>query len=61
MAKDGVKGATNVSENGGKVITQSAESCVVSAIAEEVRKMNMSLFDGDPVGMAQYIKETLTK
>lgn len=59
MAKDGVKGATNVFENGGKVITQSAESCVVSAIAEEVRSLKMSMFDGDPVDMAQYIKETL--
>jgi chemotaxis response regulator CheB len=59
MATDGVKGATNVFENGGKLITQSAESCVVSAIAEEVRKLNMSLFDGDPVSMAKYIKETL--
>jgi chemotaxis response regulator CheB len=58
MAKDGVKGATNVFENGGKVITQSAESCVVSAIAEEVRRLNMSLFDGDPESMAQYITET---
>ncbi len=61
MAKDGIVGATNVFENGGKVITQSAESCVVSAIAEEVRKLNMSVFDGDPVDMAQYIKETLAK
>ncbi|MCB1582355.1 MAG: chemotaxis protein CheB [Marinicella sp.] len=59
MATDGVKGATNVFENGGKVITQSAESCVVSAIAEEVRKLNMSLFDGDPVSMAEYIKESI--
>ncbi len=61
MATDGVKGAVNVFENGGKVITQSADSCVVSAIAEEVRKLNMSLFDGDPVSMAQYIKESITK
>ncbi len=59
MATDGVKGATNVFENGGKVITQSAESCVVSAIAEEVRKLNMSLFDGDPVSMAEYVKESI--
>lgn len=59
MATDGVKGATNVFENGGKVITQSADSCVVSAIAEEVRKLNMSLFDGDPVSMAEYIKESI--
>ena len=59
MATDGVKGATNVFENGGKVITQSADSCVVSAIAEEVRKLNMSRFDGDPVSMAQYIKDTI--
>lgn len=59
MAKDGVKGATNVFENGGKVITQSADSCVVSAIAEEVRSLKMSMFDGNPVDMAQYIKETL--
>ncbi len=61
MAKDGVKGAINVFENGGKIITQSADSCVVSAIAEEVRKLNMSLFDGDPVSMAQYIKQSITK
>jgi len=59
MAKDGVKGAVNVFENGGKIITQSANSCVVSAIAEEVRKLNMSLFDGDPVSMAQYIKQSI--
>ncbi|MCX7554764.1 chemotaxis protein CheB [Marinicella sp. S1101] len=59
MAKDGIRGATNVFENGGRVITQSAESCVVSAIAEEIRSMNMSMFDGDPTGMAQYIKENL--
>ncbi|MFC3194381.1 chemotaxis protein CheB [Marinicella sediminis] len=61
MAKDGVKGATNVFENGGKVITQSADSCVVSAIAEEVRRLNMSLFDGDPESMAQYITESTSK
>ncbi len=61
MATDGIVGATNVFENGGKVITQSAESCVVSAIAEEIRKLKMSLFDGHPVDMAQYIKETLSK
>ncbi len=61
MAKDGVKGATNVFENGGRVITQSAESCVVSAIAEEVRKLKMSMFDGEPAAMAEYIKQTLTK
>ena len=60
MAKDGVKGATNVFENGGKVVTQSAESCVVSAIAEEVRKLKMSMFDGEPAAMAEYIKQTLT-
>lgn len=60
MAKDGVKGATNVFENGGKVITQSAESCVVSAIAEDVRKLKMSMFDGEPSSMAEYIKQTLT-
>ncbi len=59
MAKDGIIGATNVFENGGKVITQSAESCVVSAIAEEIRNLNMSLFDGEPAAMAQYIKESL--
>ncbi len=61
MAKDGVIGATNVFENGGKVITQSASSCVVSAIAEEVRKLKMSVFDGEPTAMAEYIKATLTK
>jgi len=61
MATDGVKGAINVFENGGKVITQSAESCVVSAIAEEIRKLNMSLFDGNPADMAEYIKQTLAK
>ena len=59
MAKDGIKGATNVFENGGRVITQSADSCVVSAIAQEIRNLKMSMFDGEPVAMAQYIKETL--
>lgn len=59
MAKDGVKGATNVFENGGKVITQSAESCVLSAIAEEIRQLNMSMFDGEPASMAEYIKQTI--
>lgn len=59
MAKDGVKGATNVYENGGKVITQSADSCVVSAIAEEIRQLNMSMFDGEPAAMAEYVKQSL--
>lgn len=61
MAKDGIVGATNVFENGGKVITQAAESCVVSAIAQEIRNLKMSMFDGEPAAMAQYIKETLAK
>ncbi len=59
MATDGVKGATNIHDNGGVVITQSEESCVVSAIAEEVRKKNYSQFDGDPEAMAKYIKQHL--
>lgn len=59
MASDGVVGATNVFENGGKVITQSADSCVVSAIAEEIRVLKMSLFDGEPAAMAEYVKQTL--
>ncbi|WP_154222203.1 chemotaxis protein CheB [Marinicella rhabdoformis] len=59
MASDGVKGAINIHENGGIVITQSEESCVVSAIAEEVRQKNYSQFDGDPEAMAKYIKQNL--
>jgi len=61
MANDGVRGATNIFENGGKVITQSADSCVVSAIAEGIRKLKMSVFDGEPAAMAEYVKQTLTK
>ncbi|MGJ8662484.1 MAG: chemotaxis protein CheB [Marinicella sp.] len=61
MAKDGIVGATNVFENGGKVITQTADSCVVSAIAQEIRNLKMSMFDGEPAAMAQYIKETLAE
>lgn len=59
MASDGVKGAVNVHDNGGIVITQSEDSCVVSAIAEEVRQKNYSQFDGDPEAMAKYIKQNL--
>lgn len=59
MATDGVKGAINIHENGGVVITQSAESCVVSAIAEEIRNKNYSQFDGTPEAMAKYIKQQL--
>ncbi len=59
MATDGVKGAANIYGNGGVVITQSADSCVVSAIAEEVRQKKYSQFDGEPEAMAQYIKQQL--
>ena len=58
MASDGVTGAANVFDNGGTIITQTAESSVVSSISDEVRKMKMSRFDGNPSEMAQYIKET---
>ncbi|KAA3644344.1 MAG: chemotaxis protein CheB [Proteobacteria bacterium] len=59
MASDGVIGATNVFDNGGTIITQSAESSVVSSISDEVRKMKMSQFDGTPNEMAEYIKRNL--
>lgn len=59
MAKDGVVGATNVFENGGIIITQTAASSVVSSISDEVRKLNMSQFDGKPEEMARYITEKL--
>ena len=60
MASDGVTGATNVFDNGGTIITQSAESSVVSSISDEVRNLKMSRFDGTPEEMADYIKENLT-
>ncbi|MCX7544262.1 chemotaxis protein CheB [Marinicella gelatinilytica] len=60
MASDGIMGASNVFDNGGTIITQTAESSVVSSISDEVRKMKMSRFDGTPNEMAQYIKEKLT-
>jgi len=59
MAKDGVVGATNVFENGGTIITQTAASSVVSSISDEVRRLNMSQFDGKPEEMAHYITEKL--
>ena len=59
MASDGVIGATNVFDNGGTIITQSADSSVVSSIADEVRTMKMSRFDGTPSEMADYIKKRL--
>jgi len=59
MASDGVIGATNVFDNGGTIITQSAESSVVSSISDEVRTRKMSRFDGTPSEMAEYIKERL--
>ncbi len=59
MARDGVVGATNVFENGGTIITQTAASSVVSSISDEVRKLNMSQFDGKPEEMAHYITEKL--
>ncbi len=61
MASDGVVGATNVFENGGTIITQSAESSVVSSISDEVRAMKMSRFDGTPGEMAQFIKNRLNR
>jgi len=60
MASDGVIGATNVFDNGGTIITQSAESSVVSSISDEVRNRKMSRFDGTPNEMAEYIKKKLT-
>ncbi|GAA4814692.1 protein-glutamate methylesterase [Marinicella pacifica] len=61
MASDGVVGATNVFDNGGTIITQSAESSVVSSISDEVRALKMSRFDGIPKEMAQFIKERLNR
>jgi len=60
MASDGVIGATNVFDNGSTIITQSAESSVVSSISDEVRNRKMSRFDGTPNEMAEYIKKKLT-
>lgn len=59
MASDGVKGAIAVHDNGGTVITQSAESCVLSSIADGVRQQGYSKFVGDPIEMAAYVKQNL--
>lgn len=59
MATDGVKGAIAVHKNGGMVITQSASSCVLSSIADEIRQQGYSKFVGDPIEMANYVKQNL--
>lgn len=59
MATDGVKGAIAVHDNGGTIITQSAESCVLSSIADEIRQQGYSKFVGDPDEMADYVKQNL--
>lgn len=55
MSTDGIKAATFVLENGGEVITQTEESCVLSSIIAGVKKVIDIKFEGRPKEMAEYI------
>lgn len=58
MSTDGVIGAYTIRENGGKVITQSESSCVLSSIVEGVKKNLEIDFSGTPTEMATFIVQS---
>ena len=57
MSTDGIVGALTIKEKGGKVITQSEESCVLSSIIQGVKKKTAVDFSGNPIELAAYIKK----
>jgi len=52
MCNDGVKGALAIAEQGGQVWTQDEDSCVISAMPNNVRDSGCSQFSGTPRQMA---------
>lgn len=56
MSSDGIAAAKLVKNSGGKIITQTESSCVLSSIVEGVKINNSIDFEGSPKEMAQYIK-----
>ncbi len=55
MSTDGIKAATYIHDNGGEVITQAEESCVLSSIITGIKKVIDIEFEGSPEEMAKYI------
>lgn len=57
MSTDGIKAATYIKEQQGKVITQTESTCVLSSIIQGVKKNIQIEFEGTPIEMAKFIKE----
>ena len=55
MSSDGIGAASYIQENGGEVITQSEESCVLSSIINGIKKIVDVDFEGSPEELAKYI------
>jgi len=52
MCSDGVKGALAIAKHGGQVWTQNADSCVISAMPNNVRETGCSQYSGTPRQLA---------
>lgn len=59
MGDDGKQGARRMLEAGGHVWTQSAESCVISSMPDNVRKHNAVSFVGNPEQLAKQLARHL--
>ena len=55
MCNDGVAGARAVVEAGGEVWTQEANSCVISAMPDNIRDQGYSSFEGTPRQLAHQL------
>jgi chemosensory pili system protein ChpB (putative protein-glutamate methylesterase) len=53
LGKDGTRGCESVSEQGGFIWAQSAESCVISNMPEATRRCCRVEFSGTPEELAQ--------
>ena len=55
MSTDGINAATYIKKNGGDVITQTEDSCVISSIISGVKKVVDIDFEGTPEELAKYV------
>jgi chemosensory pili system protein ChpB (putative protein-glutamate methylesterase) len=52
MCNDGAAGARIIVQQGGEVWTQDENSCVISAMPDNIRALGYSSFDGTPRQLA---------
>jgi len=59
MANDGMRGCTKLLEKGGQVWLQTSESCVISSMPENVKKVCEVQFTGNPEQLARRLTKHL--